>query len=266
MKIAHVFFIGCLFGQGIAQETVSSRFSHDVSRTTHGSLHVMSRPFHWDTEDLLYFGVATGGAFTLYLIEQDIRKIFLNNRSPFADSMGEIGDLYGEPITVVLLTGCIYGYGLFFDNTRMRDTAVLMSASLVPAGFIQTLSKTAAGRARPSTDDHNNIFKPFNRTEEYYSFVSGHTLVAMSISLVLARQVNSIPLKIGFYTLGILGGVSRIYNDDHWASDVFLGAALSYASVNTAASWLENNQKTSAHTKNILLHVSPTTVSLSLIW
>jgi membrane-associated phospholipid phosphatase len=210
--------------------------------------------------------MATGGAFALYLIEQDIRKIFIRNRSPFADSMGEVGDIYGEPITVVLLTGCIYGYALFFDNSRMRDTAVLMTASLVPAGFIQTVSKTAAGRARPSTDADNNIFKPFKRTEEYYSFVSGHTLVAMSISLVLARQVNSIPLKIGFYTFGILGGLSRIYNDDHWVSDVFLGAALSYACVNTAASWLENNQKNSAQSKNILLHVSPTTVSLSLLW
>jgi hypothetical protein len=158
MKITGVLIIACLLGQCRAQERVTSRFSHDVSRATQGTLHVLSRPFHWDPGDVLNFGLVTGGSVALYFLEKDIRKIFLRNRSPFADSMSEIGDLYGEPLTVVLLTGCIYGYGLLFNDTGMRDTAVLMTASLLPGGFIQTLSKTAAGRARPSTYSNNNVF------------------------------------------------------------------------------------------------------------
>jgi membrane-associated phospholipid phosphatase len=84
--------------------------------------------------------------------------------------------------------------------------------------------------------------------------------------MVLARQIDSLPLKIGIYSLGIMGGMSRLYNDNHWASDVFLGAMLSYACVHTAASWLENNFGKSGLSEKLLFHISPTTVSLMIAW
>ena len=143
----------------------------------------------------------------------------------------------------------------------------MMTVALIPGGVIQTAAKIAAGRARPLSGADHDLFKPFSRSENYYSFVSGHTLVAMSISLVLAEQFHSMPVKIALYSLGAIGGLSRVYQDDHWFSDVLLGAALSWACVRSSSNWLNKN-KPGGDRKNLslLFNVTSKQISFSLVW
>ena len=45
---------------------------------------------------------------------------------------------------------------------------------------------------------------------------------------MIAKQFTNPWIKGGIYTIGLIPGISRIYEDEHWASDVFLSWAMSY--------------------------------------
>ena len=55
---------------------------------------------------------------------------------------------------------------------------------------------------------------------------AGHTTWAFSLSTVLARNTKQDWLKVLAYLPAVLTFVARIYQDHHWTSDNFLGAAL----------------------------------------
>jgi len=231
------------FGQEKNSSTMGTRFISDVGDAFDGSVHVFSRPLYWQGDDWLNFGYVIAGAAALSLIDKDVRGFFLRNQSETGDDLAKIGEFYGEPLTVVLITGSIYLFGNIADNSWARETAIIMTAALLPGGIYQTAAKISAGRARPYLDLGNYYFDPFRMEEDYYSFVSGHTLVAMTTSLVLAGRINNSIAKGFFYSMGVLAGVSRLYSDDHWLSDVFLGGALAAAVAQSAMSWNSANKK-----------------------
>ena len=262
-----IVIINFSYAQEVERDNLYKRFIADAHLTVNGSVHVISTPYHWNSSDWASFGAITGATLLSYFLDRNIRNVFQRNKGQFADKLSQFGELYGEPITVVVLTGGIYAYGLFLNNPRVRRTAILMTTTLISGGAVQTIAKVTAGRARPLTENGHNTFKPFSRTEDYYSFVSGHTLVAMSMSFVLAKQFRSMPVKIALYSLGAIGGFSRIYNDDHWFSDVLLGAALSYACVSSADNWInQNTRKDNKKCVSTLLHVTSRQITVSLVW
>jgi membrane-associated phospholipid phosphatase len=62
------------------------------------------------------------------------------------------------------------------------------------------------------------------------SFPSGHSTVAFAIATVVATSYNkTIWVPIVCYTLAGLTALSRVYQNDHWFSDVFVGSALGFA-------------------------------------
>jgi len=64
-------------------------------------------------------------------------------------------------------------------------------------------------------------------------------MVAMIVSHAFARRIDNPAPKVLLYSLGAIGGLSRLYNRDHWLTDVVLGNALAITSVNSVANWLE---------------------------
>jgi membrane-associated phospholipid phosphatase len=114
------------------------------------------------------------------------------------------------------------------DNDWLRDTGIMIVAPVTSSGIIQSLSKEAVGWSRPEFGRGAFAFKPFGGAD-YHSFPSGHTMLSVATSWILARQVGFLPLKIVFYTLPVITGLSRIYTGAHWLSDILLGSALGIA-------------------------------------
>jgi len=264
--VIYFFLVVISFGQETNSSTMWHRFESDVSGAFNGSVYVISRPLHWQGKDWLNFGCVVAGTATLTLVEKEMRRLFQRNQGNTGDAIAKAVGIYGEPLTIVILTGSIYLFGNIADNTWARETAVILTATLLPGGIYQTAAKISAGRARPYLELGNYYFEPFHREEDYYSFVSGHTLAAMGISIVLANRINNTVARGCIYSLGIMVGISRLYSDDHWLSDVVLGGALAAASAHSALNWFASGGGYTAGRVNWLIMPSGNGLSLALSW
>ena len=124
-------------------------------------------------------------------------------------------------------------------DEKAKDTGKLVLMSLIHSGVVVQLLKHLTGRQRPEAengvdrwDGPSGFFKRYkdNRDMYYDSFPSGHTITVWSTATVIAHQYNkSVIVPILSYGLATLSGLSRITEDTHWLSDVFVGAVLGFA-------------------------------------
>jgi membrane-associated phospholipid phosphatase len=118
----------------------------------------------------------------------------------------------------------------------MADLGLHGTEAILVGTAVTGLMKGAAGRARPYVDltrPHDFKFgRGFTKGSDYESFPSGHTLVgfaaASAVTAETSRWWPNSKWYIGpvMYGGATLIGLSRMYNNKHWASDVMMGAAI----------------------------------------
>jgi len=271
-KLTAILLFTIIFSQSLTaqQDRVSSssgNFATDVSSVICGAGHVLTAPVRWHGKDWAIFGSVLAGTFALSWLDEPFDDLMQRNRSQVADDLTELGIEYGEPRTVVVLTGGLYLTGLIADSEWLRESCVIASASLLSGGIIQSATKAAAGRARPHVGLGHDVFDPFRSEENYYSFFSGHTMVAMIMSHTFAKRLDHPVAKVALYSLGTVGGLARTYNRDHWLTDVVLGNTLAITSVNSVSKWL-SAKKSGKEMGGMQWQLTPNGrgVSLSVAW
>jgi membrane-associated phospholipid phosphatase len=135
-----------------------------------------------------------------------------------------------------MITGAgIYAGGLIAGSRRAEDLGLHTVETIVIANTITAAIKMTAGRARPRESPNNaanfQLFRGFGNGE-YQSFPSGHTTAAFAFATIVSAETShwwpESRWIVGPVVYGgaALTGVSRIYNNAHWASDVIAGAAV----------------------------------------
>jgi membrane-associated phospholipid phosphatase len=262
-----LFISSGLMAQSNQPSSLAGKFAADVSQVVGGTTHVLTSPFHWRSKDWAIFGSILAGTFALSYLDEPVDDLLLRNANSFSDQLADFGIEYGEPRTAVVVTGSLYVIGLAADSEWLRETCVIMSASLLPIGGIQSVTKYVSGRARPYRGLGHDVFDPFRGEESYYSFFSGHVMTATTISYTFAKRVDNILVKVGFYSAAAIASLARLYNHDHWLSDVIIGDAITIASVNSVMKWLEAKKNGKA-LGGMQWQVMPANrgVSLRVIW
>jgi membrane-associated phospholipid phosphatase len=135
-----------------------------------------------------------------------------------------------------LLAGAgLYVLGRADGQRRVQALGLHSVESILIATALGGGIKFAAGRARPFVDTDNprdfQLFRGFS-DDRYRSFPSGHTITAFAFASTLTRETQFWwPHSVWYvgtlmYGGATLMGLSRIYNNQHWASDVMGGAAI----------------------------------------
>lgn len=210
------------------KKTLWQDFTYDMGNVFKGVGYTYSRPLHWQAKDFMKLGGVAAVTLGLYTVDDNIRKEFQSHKDAIPDILLEYGFYAGKPQNNYSITGAVYLTGLFTRNEKLRRTGVLLISSATATGFLQQLTKSATGRARPGTNFGKNHFRPFGGSASYRSFPSGHSVLTFTNAHVIAKQFDSWWVKAPVYAVGLVPGLSRIYDDAHWASDVFLSWAMSY--------------------------------------
>ena len=144
-------------------------------------------------------------------------------------------ELFASPGAFVI-GGSLYVVGRLGHYPRIADLGLHGTEAVVLATVVTGTIKGAAGRARPFVvgDTNPRDFK-FGRgfsKEGYTAFPSGHTTTAFAAaSAVTAETSRWWPKSTWYVGPAMYGGaamvgLSRMYHNKHWASDVILGAGI----------------------------------------
>lgn len=134
----------------------------------------------------------------------------------------------------------LYAVGRLTGQRTLTDVALHATESVVLASLASQLIRGPLGRSRPYvTNDSNQYdfsfgggFKSGSKGFDRRAFPSIHTSSSMAVATVLVmemkrRNVSATPfIAPVIFAAGLLPGLARIQLNQHWASDVFAGAAM----------------------------------------
>lgn len=181
------------------------------------------------------FGVATIALFPLdRQIEQELRDSSAQANQFFKKTSKGV-ELIASPGAYVI-GGGLYLAGRLAHDERVADLGWHGTEAVLVAQGVTILLKGSLGRARPfvsrDTNPRDFSFGSGFTSGDRSSFPSGHTSTAFAAaSAVTAEVSNWWPRSkwiVGpvMYAGATAVGLSRMYHDRHWASDVALGAAI----------------------------------------
>lgn len=191
---------------------------------------LFTAPAHWDGHDWATFGAVSASVAALLLVDDPVQQAFQNWNEHAGRSGERISANFLEPWGAeypLAMMGGLMGYGLLTKNRKSQSTALLAGESFVLASLFLQIPKRLIGRSRPSSGDDPFQFNgPFKGS----ALPSGHTTAVFAVASVIANQYSDTPVvPIISYSIATAAGLSRIYDNRHWLSDIAGGAALGIA-------------------------------------
>ena len=219
-------------------ETTWQSFKYDLGSVFGGVGYSYTRPLHWQGKQWATLGAITAGTGILYIFDEETSNFSIRQKEGIPEFIRDYGSEFGSPQYNYMFTGGVYLTGLVTKNEKLRRTGVLLIASATSAGLLQQLTKSLVGRARPVSGKTKDTFDPFNPSRNFHSFPSGHTMLAFTNAYAIAKQFKNPWTKAGIYTVGLIPGVSRMWDGQHWLTDVALGVAISIFTVESIDRYL----------------------------
>src|SRR5436190_16968896 len=188
--------------------------------------------------DLLATGIAlavTGGVMVYdekigYWTQSD----HVQGSARLHKAISDLTRLNETPLTIAsVLT---YGIGRISKSKTTADVGLHWTEALLLTDVISQAIRGPLGRARPhvtQNDDYNPfVFHPFKGFSNfgYRAFPSLHSAVGFATAAALVGEIRerdqsaSRYWAVPLYTLAMVPGLTRMYLNQHWASDVISGA------------------------------------------
>lgn len=144
----------------------------------------------------------------------------------------------GDPGALALSAGT-FVVGRVAHHDGLADAGLHSAQAIAFGGATTNVLKFMVGRARPREVAGRDAFafRPWRGISDYASFPSGHTTAAFAAASAVSAELSCSTFaqshrRIGrvapflLYGVATLVGVSRMYHDAHWASDVIAGAGI----------------------------------------
>jgi membrane-associated phospholipid phosphatase len=189
---------------------------------------ILTSPGRWDTGDWITAALVAGASVALYNNDTKIQNWVLENKTSTSARIGDNITYLGSGYLTVALVGGMYVYGYAAGDGKPVETALLSVESFLLTGvFVQVIKRTT-GRHRPYTGDPYNTWSGPTMNSSYDSFPSGHSSSAFAVASVIATEYDNYFVPPIAYTVAAITGYNRMQHNAHWASDVFVGAAIGY--------------------------------------
>lgn len=130
----------------------------------------------------------------------------------------------------------MYAVGRIAKVDRMAELGLHGTEALLVGELTAVVLKGAIGRQRPYVRPRNphsyGFLRGFAGGDQFRSFPSGHTVAAFAAASAVTSQTSdwwpgsTIFIGTAMYGGAALAGISRMYDNRHWASDVIMGAGI----------------------------------------
>jgi len=203
----------------------------------------ITAPFHFKKRDWIKVGKIGLAMGILSFVDEPVQRFALKLRdgSTAVRSVSRYITNFGGNYEVYTLAA-LGAYGFIFKNKKLQTTTLLATQAYLTGTTMERLLKVIFGRQRPyyynpdKVEAEPTFHGPFfqggrdvNGKKLSNSFPSAHTTVAFAAATVFAMEYKDKPfIPILSYSVATLIGLSRITENKHWTTDVFMGAVLGY--------------------------------------
>jgi len=197
---------------------------------------IIISPTKWKHKEWFVAAICASTTLILYSeVDERMRKWSQNSRlhTDASDKISATFERIGHGSFPVITMPLLYTYGAVTKHDKPKRVALLAIEAYLITGAIVQIPKYLLGRHRPHANDGHDAWDGFGLSfsnRKNSSFYSGHAGTAFSLATVFALEYSEYkfvpPLA---YSIATLASLSRVYDDAHWTSDIFVGAVLGYA-------------------------------------
>jgi len=176
-------------------------------------------------------------------IDPEMREWALHTHARSLDHLARIVNPLGTAHVLVPAMAVFSAGSLLASSTSMQHAALETAAAYVASDAVESILKPVIGRERPNAGGNSHRFRPFTNNGDWHSFPSAHVAHITSIAEAISMQTDSRPLSVACDALVVLVGWDRIYEDEHWTSDVTASAALTAMISNATVRWIRSRRR-----------------------
>lgn len=190
--------------------------------------------------DAIAAGIATAATLALAAFDRPIAEAIADpagryQRNRFLGARASEFNHVNEQ-TLTLGGLALYGIGRLARSPTLADVSFHTAEAVVLASVVSQLIRLPVGRERPIVQSNRGsdpfVFRPFRgfRNRDYRAFPSIHSASGFAAAAVLSGEVARRWPDARWYASPVLyglaatPGLSRMYMNQHWASDVLMGA------------------------------------------
>ena len=178
--------------------------------------------------------------------DQEAREGALATHTRSLDRLAKLVNPLGTARRLVPGMAIVYLGALGTHNDGLARGTINTAAGYVAADVVESLLKPIVGRERPHVEGNSRRFRPFTGKGDWHSFPSAHVSHIASVVEAVSQQTQSTSISAVGDVLIALVGWDRVYEDQHWASDVVATVALSTIVGGATVRWLESHWSHSA--------------------
>ena len=181
-------------------------------------------------------GIAASAA-----LDPEMREWTLQTHTRSLDHFAKAVNALGTAQRLVPAMALTYVTALLTGRESLASGTLNTAAAYVATDLVESALKPMVGRERPHVEGNSHRFRPFTANGDWHSFPSAHVTHVTSIAQAISMQTQSGPVTALCSSLVALVAWDRVYEDQHWTSDVTATIALSSIVSGATVRWLESH-------------------------
>jgi membrane-associated phospholipid phosphatase len=186
--------------------------------------------------------IAPVGIAASAVLDPEAREWALHGHTRSLDRFAKSVNQLGTTQRLVPAMAITYLGALLTHHESLATGTLNTAAGYLAADLVESALKPIVGRERPHVEGNSHRFRPFTANGDWHSFPSAHVAHIASIAAAVSAQTHSTPIAVLSDVLVTLVGLDRVYEDQHWTSDVTATIVLSSMVSRATVRWLESRR------------------------
>jgi hypothetical protein len=180
-------------------------------------------------------GIATSAA-----LDPEMREWALHTHSRSLDRLAKSVNPLGTARIFVPGIAITYVGALIAHDGSLATGTLNTAAAYIASDLVESVLKPVIGRERPHVEGNSHRFHLFTGNGDWHSFPSAHVAHITSIAQAISMQTQSGSITALCSSLVALMAWDRVYEDQHWTSDVTATIVLSSIVSSATVRWMES--------------------------